>query len=383
VRKTLSEKVNALKFPADKDRTTGDKYDDFRIEHRKTVSRIGCLANKFEGYRQVSNNHPAISHKLSEQSSEKIPVFISKEFQGREKYLEEMHQALLQAQEEPAVLSVHGLPGIGKTQLAARYCKEFKMEYKSTLWIDADESMKIKEGLSRYAIRLGLPKADSHGDTAANAEIVISWLQSCSKCPTNLVAGVTDIASLIEHPWIIVFDNVDNVTILKEYWPSGGKGHIIITQRNPYNAKFRTSASMEVRPLDLQDSMALFYKIIGQEKKAQHTADIEALFEEWEGVPLALNQIGNFVHRKKMDLQRFLNLYKKNTPRIYGTKNEYDEYPYSIVTAFAVQELDDRAKALLYAMCFLDPDNVPSELLLSNFDDDEPFNTIESEFELV
>ena len=155
---------------------------------------------------------------------------------------------------------------------------------------------------------------------------------------------------------------------------------MIITSRDPYTGDFRTSASIHVLPLDKKDSQELFYKVIGQGKNVEHNRNIEELLYEWKGVPLALNQIGSYVQRAQLDLEKFVRLYAKEAPRIHRVKDLYDEYPHSIATAFSVRQLDSDAKAILQAMCFFDPDKIPNELIESSLERSS-FNSIVSEFE--
>jgi hypothetical protein len=61
----------------------------------------------------------------------------------------------------------------------------------------------------------------------------------------------------------------------------------------------------------------------------------------------------------------------------------YDEYPHSIATAFAVDQLDPDEKAMMLATCYFEPGNIPKESIRSSFDDGSAFSSIESELESV
>ena len=196
----------------------------------------------------------------------------------------------------------------------------------------------------------------------------------------NYVRHCTNI-SILAKPWLVVFDNVDNLRHLKDFWPSGGGGHIIMTSRTPYLAEFRGSIPLELSPLSLDESKELFYKIVGEDKKSQHSREIDDLLAEWRGVPLALFHIGSFIRRGRMSLPRFLRIYRNSAANIYRAENTTDEYPHSIATAFSIGELETNAKDLLRLLCYFDPDRIPDDLLLSSFEDGKTLFQMETEYE--
>lgn len=166
--------------------------------------------------------------------------------------------------------------------------------------------------------------------------------------------------------------------MLKSFWPSGGKGHIIVTSRNPYLAEYRASGSVQVSPLNLDDSLSLFYDIVGVEKRKRHNSRVGALLEEWRGVPLAIHQMGSYIQRLELDLDKFVKLYTRIQRKLLRQEKVYEEYPHSIATAFATQQLDKNAKAALEIFCFFDPDGIPSDLIESAFDETDCFHTMDS-----
>lgn len=190
----------------------------------------------------------------------------------------------------------------------------------------------------------------------------------------------TDIKST-DEPWLLIYDNLDDVQMLRAFWPTGGRGHIIVTSRNPFAASFRACGKIQVCGLSLEDSMNLFYNEVGRPEVNQHNEHIEELLQSWMGVPLAINQMGSFINRVGMDLERFVKLYSMSAARLFQKANLYEEYPHSVATAFATQQLEYDAKAILQAFCFFDPDRISSELIQSSFDVGAGFNSIRWEIE--
>ncbi|KAI0457680.1 TPR-like protein [Xylaria acuta] len=337
--------LRSVAYPATVPAKKSLKFQDFEAEHASKIrdARSG-------GAGLPISPSPAIG--LVRQSSAMIPVPLNK-----------LYDSLHAAEGCLAVVCLHGLPGIGKTQTTLQYCRTFDSEYFASIWIESDTRAKILNAFSRYAVRLKVEGASANAEQLRNAQLLISWLQT------------TDL------PWLLVFDNVDEVRLLNDFWPSGGKGHVISTSRSPYMSEFCTSTSLHLDPLSRADSLGLFYNIIGDVFKDQHSQEIDDILDEWKGVPLALNHVGNFISRMHIDLKRFVKTYRRSTARILSTRYDMDAYPHSIATAFSVSELEGPARRLLQILCFLDPADISDELFLSSFDEERPFNSIETELE--
>lgn len=84
--------------------------------------------------------------------------------------------------EHPALVSLHGLPGIGKTQLAAQYCRSHASCYRVILWNESDTLTKMCESFSRHAINLKLAGVEAKGDSLSNARVLQTWLESTGQC---------------------------------------------------------------------------------------------------------------------------------------------------------------------------------------------------------
>jgi hypothetical protein len=129
---------------------------------------------------------------------------------------------------------IHGLGGIGKTQLAANFARNHYHKHSAVFWLDgssedilnqslADIAPRLPQDELTPAIKLQLEQPDFKGI----AQGVLQWLS----LPSN------------KH-WLLIFDNVDRDNNLKEpdplaydikaYFPSSDHGSIIITTRLAY-----------------------------------------------------------------------------------------------------------------------------------------------------
>ncbi|XXH04302.1 hypothetical protein Hte_010716 [Hypoxylon texense] len=293
------------------------------------------------------------------------PVNVNEYFYGRQEHIQYVRDRLLSAVECPSVICIHGMPGMGKTQLAARYRELFAKQYHADIWVEVSTRECAETVLSYLAIKLKLAGASVEAEPGRNAQLMISWLKTTEK------------------PWLLIFDNLVDAQCLRGLWPIGGNGHIIITSRNPYASEYPGSKSLNLPPLSQNESRDLFYKVCGIDRERQHNEEMKELLEEWNGLPLALYHIGSYIRRAHLDIGHFLNLYRQAAARIHQTKFCADRYPHTIATAFSTRELFFNLKTTLAALCYFDPASIPNDLLSSNFDDGQPLIQVETEFEYV
>ena len=95
---------------------------------------------------------------------------------------------------------LHGLGGIGKTQIAIAYTKKHQEVYSAMIWVNGDSKDKLLQSLAAFATYARIDgiqqlKVDltTHGqETAEKAGAILQWL-----------------ALERNRQWLVVFDNVD------------------------------------------------------------------------------------------------------------------------------------------------------------------------------
>jgi hypothetical protein len=143
-----------------------------------------------------------------------------------------MHQ-LLYGHDGRSIAVLHGLGGIGKTQLAVAYLHQHKRWYSAIFWIDASSDDSIMLGLNHVARQIlrhhpstaALASIDLEGSPARVAEAVMLWLS---------LRGNTK--------WLVVYDNYDkpnvsgstspDVVDLSQHIPDCDHGSILVTTRS-------------------------------------------------------------------------------------------------------------------------------------------------------
>ncbi|MCW3842874.1 FxSxx-COOH system tetratricopeptide repeat protein [Micromonospora yasonensis] len=132
-------------------------------------------------------------------------------FTGREALLD-LLRTRLRAQSDAAVpVVLHGIGGIGKTQLVTEYVHRFRGAYDVVWWIDADTTVDVDSALYDLGRRLGLNLSSSVPEGA----------QAVKQALSRGEAGLR---------WLVIFDNAEQAARIERLLPNG-PGHIIITSQ--------------------------------------------------------------------------------------------------------------------------------------------------------
>ncbi|GIF49517.1 tetratricopeptide repeat protein [Asanoa ferruginea] len=183
-------------------------------------------------------------------------------FTGRAALLDRMHRELQENPHAPVVL--HGLSGVGKTQLAREYVERYRHEHLVIWWIQADQLEHARRSLLDLAERLGSRQGQSADQTIDG---VISQLESQ---PT---------------PYLLVFDGVSDEEV-RQLMPTFG-GHVIVTTRDPALGRENTSSGIEVPDFTVDEAVAFL------RKRDVSLSEVQAreLLDQIGRLPLALEHI--------------------------------------------------------------------------------------------
>ncbi|WP_377271670.1 FxSxx-COOH system tetratricopeptide repeat protein [Peterkaempfera sp. SMS 1(5)a] len=259
------------------------------------------------------------------------------DFSGRETEIVRLRDGLLDGR-KAAIQALHGMGGIGKTQLALEYAHRFAGQYDLVWWIDAEQVDQISVSYSELAARRDIAKPDA--GTEANARALLSHLATRDR-------------------WLLILDNVENPGQI-EPWLPDGPGHTLITSRNPHWVGTAHPTRLDV--FTRTDSVTYLQSRIpglGPEQADTLSTDLGDL-------PLALAQCAGVI-AGGVSLDHYRQLLTTNTARILE-RGGAPGYPASLAATvtIATERLTDHhpdALALLHLGAFLGPEPIPTTWL--------------------
>lgn len=190
-----------------------------------TTSTIRDCSYFYINARLEKNDNEAFSIVFSLSGASKTEHFVA-----REEELAQIDQVLRSGDGRQAV-TIHGLGGIGKTQLAIAYAVRHRADFSAIFWFNIKDRDSVKQSFARAARRIatdypssGLGGLDEEEDLDKVVGAVKRWLDQ----PKNT-------------RWLMVFDNYDNpklpgvtnptVVDIYRFLPEAYHGSVLITTR--------------------------------------------------------------------------------------------------------------------------------------------------------
>ncbi|KAA6413191.1 MAG: hypothetical protein FRX48_02935 [Lasallia pustulata] len=247
-------------------------------------------------------------------------------FIGRKEELAKIKEAFQGDGSQRAVVLLHGLGGIGKTQLAVTFVKEHRDTYSAIFWLNGKNEDTLKQSFAVMANRLYKEYPFSALlRTAAEAKDV-----------DQIVVTIRQWLSAKEnHRWMLVFDNIDNPKLpgnedpqaydVRLYFPEAYQGSILITTRS---SRLKIGKVVSVRKLvDIRESIAILTSKSGRVNldRALNTYARD-LVNELDGLPLALTTAGAYLSQVSTSLEDYLRHYRTSWLRLQQTTPDLLSY---------------------------------------------------------
>jgi tetratricopeptide (TPR) repeat protein len=271
-------------------------------------------------------------------------------FTGRDSLMEELDRLL----KDRKTIALSGIGGIGKTQTAVEYVYRYGHKYAAVLWANAETHEALISDIVEIARYLNLPEKATQ-DQNLTVTGFKHWMQQAGN-------------------WLMIFDNADDLIVIRNFLPIRFQGHILLTTRARNTVTL--AERIEIESMNSEES-ALFLlrraSILTKDSKLDDASDIDRekakdLSIELGGLPLALDQAGAFIGESMLSLDDYLGLYGEEGLKLLAQREEVppDSHPSVTVTfSLAFKKVEEKSRAagdLIRACAFFAPDLIPEEI---------------------
>jgi len=257
-------------------------------------------------------------------------------FTGRDKELQNLREELReQSTVDANPLTILGLSGVGKTQVALEYAHRFQSEYDVVWWMNCGQSQYVDASLADLGQRMrprfdtGLPE---EGGVTEVAQQVLELLSEGRP----------------EQRWLLIYDNAENIDEVKPLLPAGG-GHILITSRNAGWKEL--GSTVELKRFAREDSIDHL-----RWRKSEITdAEADQVARILDDMPLAVAAAGALIADIGISVPEYLRQLELQPAMILPEDHLLHDYPVAVAKAwnFSLDELQKKSRpaARLLEIC--------------------------------
>ncbi|MFJ6672976.1 tetratricopeptide repeat protein [Actinosynnema sp. NPDC091369] len=245
------------------------------------------------------------------------------------------------------VVAVHGLGGVGKSTLAARFAADTE-RFAPVWWITADSPAALDTGLADLAVALAPGTAELTSEH--RVELAVRWLAS-------------------HDGWLLVLDNLTGPADAAQLLERVRTGTVLITSRQA-GGWHGTTVAVDVLPP--AEAVELLTRIVRDQWPDADLADAERLCAELGWLPLAVEQAAAYLAQSRITPTAYLDLLRRYPARMFTTTAEGGDAQRTAARVWHVtlDRLADTPLAghLLRFLAWFAPDDIPRHLL----DEDDP-----------
>ncbi|MCA9963443.1 MAG: tetratricopeptide repeat protein [Anaerolineales bacterium] len=291
-----------------------------------------------------------------------LPYRRNADFVGRQACLRELGAALLANEHNsPPVVTITGLGGLGKSQLAVEFAYRYGRFFPGgVFWLNFDAADTVTAEISLIGGERGM-RLFSDQDQLTLADQVKrvqrAWQEPISR--------------------LLIFDNCESETLLTSWLPVTGGCHMLLTSRRSHWARELNMTTIPLDTLTPAESVAYLQRVTPR-LAANEAADIA---REVGHLPLALHLAGGFLQRyPEISPAAYLfqlrdgGLFHHPSLQGWGSSHSPTGHDLNVARTFAFSlqqfaadssEGQMAQQLLLCAACFASGEPVPKSLLLA------------------
>jgi Mrp family chromosome partitioning ATPase len=214
-------------------------------------------------------------------------------FVGRDEELEAL-KAVFTTGSNVVIAAVHGLGGIGKSTLAARYATAQARQHNPVWWITADTPAAIEAGLAALATALQ-PELTQTVPLEVLAQRATAWLAA-------------------HHGWLLVLDNVTHPDHIAPLLARTKSGRVLVTSRLGEGWHRLHAQTLRLDVLAKDQAIDLLARMANSTAALDGAAD---LVTELGCLPLAVEQAGAYLHQTHISARTYLTQLGEQPAAVY------------------------------------------------------------------
>ncbi|MGW5467354.1 tetratricopeptide repeat protein [Streptomyces chartreusis] len=261
-------------------------------------------------------------------------------FIGREQELARLDSAF-EGTGGVVVQAVHGLGGIGKSTLAAKWAAGRTGSYNPVWWITAETPGDLEAGLADLAVALQ-PALRDVLSPQARSERAVRWLAE-------------------REGWLLVLDNVSDPADVRQLLGRTTGGRFLITTRRA-SGWHGIAEPLSLDVLELPQAVELFERIHGVTAEG-----VEELCAELGCLPLAVEQAAAYCAEARITPDAYRELLARRPERVFASTAEGADAEQTIARVWRVtmDRLADTpvAERVLRVIAWWAPDGIPRAYL--------------------
>ena len=290
------------------------------------------------------------------------------------------------------IVAISGVAGSGKTELALAYARLFYERQRdrspgtlrTVYLLQGDHSDNLETSYRDLAVELGIK----------HENLVI-----------NDVVALVNAELALRPNWLLIFDNVEQLSIVKPYFPTAsnsGPGSVIITTRNK---EFTKSVDQKIINFDLnypkyrfskREAAELFDVVLGpQHPDYGKNDELKGLLAQNVAfLPIAIKRAAVFLKENTIEesldraIRNYIEKFRKHVGSRLSSNSFLDYSDYELinkVTHFFILDklsaLDDQVIEVLLFSMSLNPEKIQNKLLFNVFNFDR--STLASKIQLL
>ena len=240
--------------------------------------------------------------------------------------------------QQPQVLVLSGMGGVGKTSLAVEYAHRQQAMARIVWRLPAERPTVLAAEFGRLAMQIG----------AFGGPLDVR----------DPVASVHSALAVGPGRWLLIFDNVPDQESVERFLPPAGDGQVLITSQSPH---WGSGQVLEVPTLSADASAAFLAARTGDPDEAS----ARVLAAELGGLPLALEQAAAYIRATGGTLAAYIRLFRDRRSELLARSGP-PGYGKTMATTWslALGQLDEPGAALLRLIAYCAPEPVPVGMLL-------------------